>query len=56
MSEVNEMSRKKSSLRAKLKATSQEERLQKWKEYFKYLLGNILEVTDKSIEKLLMSN
>ena len=37
--------------RAKLKAASQEERLQKWKEHFKYLLGYPPEITDKPTKK-----
>ena len=44
---VNEASRRKGSSRAKLKAASREERLQKWKEHFKNLLGNIPDITDK---------
>ena len=46
---VNEGNRRKSTLRAKLKVASQEERIQKWKEHFKNLLGNSTKVTDKPI-------
>ena len=35
-----------------LKTASQEERLLKWKEYFKNLLINSPEVTDKPIKKI----
>ena len=45
------MSRKGSTLRGKLKAACREERLQKWKEYFKNMLGNPLEVIVKPIQK-----
>ena len=37
---VNEVSGRKSTLRAKLKAASQEEGIQKWKEHFKNLVIN----------------
>ena len=37
---------KKSTSWAKLKAANQEERLQKWKEHFKNLLGNPPEITN----------
>ena len=36
---MNEVSRTKSTSRAKLKAANQEEQIQKWKEHFKNLLG-----------------
>ena len=39
-------------MRAKLKAASQEDRIQKWKEHFKNLLGNFRKVTDKPIKKV----
>ena len=53
---VNEVSGRKSMLRIKLKVASQEERLQKWKEHFKNLLGNPPEITDKPTEKKLITN
>ena len=37
---VNEVNRNKSTAKAKLKATSQEERIQLWKQHFENLLGN----------------
>ena len=49
---LNEVSKKKSTLRAKLKAGSQEW-IQMWKEYFKNLLGNSFKVTDKPITKII---
>ena len=50
---MNEVSRRKSTKGVKLKATSQEERLQKWKEHFKNLLGNPPEITDKLNQKII---
>ena len=52
---VKEVSRKKSTSRAKLKAASQKERLKKWKTHFKNLFGNPLKITDKSIKEILNS-
>ena len=52
---VNEVSKRKSTLRIKLKAASQEEQIQMWKEHFKNLLGNYPKVTDKSIRKIINS-
>ena len=49
------MSRK-NTMRGKLKAASQEERIQKWKEHFKNLLGNISKDTDRPIKKKLNIN
>ena len=43
---VNEVSERKNTSRAKLKAASQEERRQNWKEHFKNLFGNPPEITD----------
>ena len=50
---VNEVDKIKSILRAKLKADSQEERIQMWKEHFKNLLGNSPKVTDKPVMKII---
>ena len=47
------MNWRKSTSRAKWKATSQEERLQKWKENFKNLLENLPKITDKPTEKII---
>ena len=49
------MSGEKSTSRAKLKAASQKERPCKWKEYFKNLLRNPPEITDKLIQKIIYS-
>ena len=53
---ANEVNRRKSNPRAKLKVASQEERRQKWKQHLKNLLRNPPEITDKPSEKLLMIN
>ena len=42
---VKEGSERKSTSRGKIKASSQEERLSKWKKHFKNLLGNPPEIT-----------
>ena len=49
---VNEISGRKTSSKAKLKALSQEERLNKWKEHFQTLLGNITNVSDTPVERI----
>ena len=49
---VNEVKRRKSTSRAKLKCANQKEKLLKWKEHFKNLLGNSPEITDKPMEKI----
>ena len=48
-----EVSGRKNTSSAKLKASSQEERIQKWKKHFTNRNGNPPEVTDKPIKKLL---
>ena len=40
-------------MRAKQKTASQEEKIQKWKEHLKNLLGNSLKVTVKPITKII---
>ena len=50
---VNEASEGKSTLEAKFKAARQEERVQMWKEHFKYLLGYFPKVTYKLIPKII---
>ena len=47
------MSRRKSTARAKLKATSQEERIQLWKQHFENLLGNPPKVTHEQITRII---
>ena len=41
-----------STLRSKLIATNEEERLQKWKENIKNMLGNSPEITDQPTEEI----
>ena len=47
------MSRRKSTAKAKLKATSQQERIHLWKQYFENLLGNPLKVTHEPITRII---
>ena len=47
------MSKRKSTSRAKLKAASQEEQIQLWKEHFKNLLGESPKVIGKPITKII---
>ena len=42
-------------MRTKVKASSQEEIQQRWKEHFKNLLRNPLEINDKPIKKIINS-
>ena len=50
---VNKVSRRKSTAKAKLKVTTQEEWIQLWKEHFKNLLGNTPKVTHEPIMKII---
>ena len=50
---VNEVSRRKSTAKAKLKTTSQEERIQLWKLYFENLFGNPPKVTHEPITRII---
>ena len=50
---VNEVSSRKSTVKAKLKAASQEEWIHLWKEHFKNLLGKSPKVTDEPITKII---
>ena len=50
---INEVSRRKSSAKAKLKAASQQERLKLWKQHFENLLGNPPKVTHKPITRII---
>ena len=50
---VNEVSERKSTTRAKLKAASQEEWIYLWKEHFKNLLGKSSKVTGEPITKII---
>ena len=47
------MSQRKNSVKAKLKATNQEEQIQLWKQHFKNLLGNPPKVIDEPIMRII---
>ena len=47
------MSRRKSTTKAKLKATNQQERIKLWKQHFENLLGNPPKVTHKPITRII---
>ena len=47
------MSRRKSTAKAKLKPTSQEERIQLWKQHFENLLGNPSNVSHETITRII---
>ena len=50
---INEVSRRKSTVKAKLKATNQQERIKLWKQHFENLLGNPPKVTQKPITRII---
>ena len=50
---INEVSRRKSTAKAKLKAANQQERIKLWKQHFKNLLGNPPKVTDEPITRII---
>ena len=50
---INEVSRRKSTAKAKLKAASQQERVKMWEQHFKNLLGNPPEITDEPITRII---
>ena len=50
---INEVSRRKSTTKAKLKATNQEERIKLWKQHFENLLGNPPKVTHETITRII---
>ena len=50
---INEVSKRKNTLREKLKAVNQEKRLQKWKEHFKSMQGNLRKITYNPTKKLI---
>ena len=56
MADSNEVCGKESSLRLTLKADSQEEKLQKWREHFKNVPKNLLKSQIKIFDKSLMAN
>ena len=50
---INEVSRRKNTVKAKLKATNQQERIKLWKQHFENLLGNPPKVTHKPIARII---
>ena len=50
---INEVSRRKSTAKAKLKAASQQERVKLWKQHFENLLGNPPKVTNEPITRII---
>ena len=50
---VNEVRRKKSTAKTKLKATCQQDRIHPWKQHFENLLGNLPEVTHEPITRII---
>ena len=50
---INEVSRRKSTAKAKLKAANQQERIKLWKQHFKNLLGNPPKVTHEPITRII---
>ena len=50
---INEVSRRKSTTKAKLKAANQQERIKLWKQHFENLRGNPPKVTHKPITRII---
>ena len=50
---INEVSRRKSTVKAKLKAPNQQERIKLWKQHFENLLGNPPKVTHEPISRII---
>ena len=50
---INELSRRKSTAKAKLKAANQQERIKLWKQYFENLLANPPNVTQEPITRII---
>ena len=50
---INEVSRRKSTAKAKLKAANQQERIKLWKQHFENLRGNPLKVTHEPITRII---
>ena len=50
---INEVSRRKSTVKVKLKATNQQERIKLWKQHFENLLGNPPKVTHEPINRII---
>ena len=53
---VYKVSRRKSTVKAKLKANSQEERIHVWKQHFENLLGKPQKVTHEPIMKIICNH
>ena len=49
---INKLSRRKDTAKAKLKATSQQDRIHLWKQYFENLLENRPDVTNEPISRI----
>ena len=50
---INEVSRRKSTAKAKLKAANQQERIKQWKQHFENLQGNPLKITHEPITRII---
>ena len=50
---INEVSRRKSTAKAKLKVANQQERIKLWKQHFENLLGNPQKVTNEPITRII---
>ena len=50
---INEVSRRKNTAKAKLKAANQQERIKLWKQHFENLLGNPLKITHEPITRII---
>ena len=50
---INEVSRRNSTAKAKLKVTNQQERIKLWKQHFENLLGNPPKVTHEPITRII---
>ena len=50
---INEVSRRKSTVKAKLKAANQQERIKLWKQHFENLVGNPPKVTHEPITRII---
>ena len=50
---INEVSRRKSTAKAKLKVASQQERIKLWEQHFKNLLGSPPKITDEPITRII---
>ena len=50
---INEVSRRKNTAKAKLKAAKQKERIKLWKQHFENLLGNPPKITHEPITRII---